>query len=210
MNDQFWLLFAFTALIASLIPGPSTLIAFAHGARHGWSKSLFTALGNATASTLQAAAASTGLGIIITSSGSLFLAIKYAGAAFLVLIGIQMWRSAAAGVKLGAEAGKTDARPSQLFASGFMVAIGNPKAIAFFTALFPQFLSPSADSFTQLALMVAVIGVVALSVASFYGCIGAWVRGLELSRRIMQRIFKATGGLFVAGGIGLAFSRNTP
>ena len=91
---------------------------------------------------------------------------------------------------------------------GFTVAASNPKAIAFFTALFPQFLSVDGTGWVQLSMMVALVGVGAFSVALLYGGIGAWVRGLELSRAFMTRIYKTTGGFFVASGVGLAASRN--
>ena len=208
MDFHYWVIFVATVLGVSLIPGPSTFIAFAHGAMNGWRRAIFTALGNGAASTLQAIAASAGLGIVITSSATLFLAIKYAGAAYLVYVGIQMWRTAAQRVSLGSESDVVENRSQRSFVGGFTVAISNPKAIAFFTALFPQFLSPAGNSIAQLATMVVLVAVCAFLVALFYGCLGAWVRGLELSRMLMTRVFKFTGGLFVASGFGLAASRS--
>ena len=202
------MIFLGTVLGVSLIPGPSTFIAFAHGAAFGWIRSVSTALGNAAASTIQAMAASAGLGIVITSSATLFLSIKYAGAAYLIYIGVQMWRSAAQRVALGSQPDTAKNRSKQLFMSGFTVAISNPKAIAFFTALFPQFLSSDGNSAAQLATMVLLVSLSAFSVALFYGCLGAWIRGLELSKAVMRRVYKTTGGLFVASGVGLAASRN--
>ncbi len=198
-----------TVLGVSLIPGPSTFIAFAHGATYGWSRSIFTALGNSTASLLQATAASAGLGMIITNSATLFVAVKYAGAAYLIYVGIQMWRSAAQRVSLNSKANHQDGGPQKLFAGGFTIAISNPKAIAFFTALFPQFLSAGDTGWLQLSTMVILVGLGAFTVALLYGCLGAWVRGMELSKSFMTRVYKTTGGLFVVSGFGLAASRNS-
>ena len=208
MDTHHWFLFLATVLGVSLIPGPSTFIAFAHGAAYGWSRSILTAFGNTAASTLQAVLASAGLGLVITSSATLFLVIKYAGAIYLIYIGIQLWRSAARQVSLAAGQEGTREPSHRLFTAGFSVAMSNPKAIAFFTALFPQFLSAQGNSLEQLAGMVLLVGLSAFSVALFYGCVGAWVRGLNLSKAIMTRVYKTTGGLFVASGIGLAASRN--
>ncbi|MBO9467924.1 LysE family translocator [Tropicibacter sp. R15_0] len=208
MDITYWLIFAGTVIGVSLIPGPSTFIAFAHGASYGWWRSLATACGNAAASTLQAIAASAGLGLVITSSALLFAMIKYAGALYLIYVGIQLWRSAAQRVSLG-EAGGTGREPVfRLFSGGFTVALSNPKAIAFFTALFPQFLSTAGNGLGQLAGMVLTVCLSAFAVAAFYGCLGAYVRGLDLSRVLMARIYKTTGGLFVASGVGLAATRN--
>ncbi len=158
---------------------------------------------------LQASAASAGLGLIITSSAVLFATIKYAGAAYLIYVGIQMWRGAAQRVSLNSDTDKLDGRPKKLFVGGFTIAISNPKAIAFFTALFPQFLSVDGNGWMQLCTMVVLVGLGAFVVAFFYGCLGAWLRGLELSAMFMKRIYKTTGGLFIASGFGLAASRNT-
>lgn len=207
MDLHFGLIFFATVLGVSFIPGPSTFVAFAHGASYGWSRSLYTALGNSAASVLQASAASAGLGLIIMSSALLFATIKYAGAAYLVYVGIKMWRGASERVTLSSLTGTQHRAPRKLFGDGFTVALSNPKAIAFFTALFPQFLSTEGNSWPQLSMMVALVGIGAFAVALTYGCLGSWVRGLQLSRRFMSRLYKTTGGLFVASGFGLAASR---
>ncbi|ASP33977.1 LysE family translocator [Labrenzia sp. VG12] len=209
MDAPHWLIFLATVLGVSLIPGPSTFIAFAHGAAYGWSRAVLTAFGNTTASVMQAVLASAGLGLVITSSATLFLAIKYAGAVYLIYVGIQLWRSAARQVSLSSGQERTREPSHKLFTAGFTVAMSNPKAIAFFTALFPQFLSVEGNSLEQLTGMVLLVGLSAFSVALFYGCLGAWVRGLKLSRAVMTRVYKTTGGLFVASGIGLAASRSS-
>ena len=209
MDITYWLLFAGTVIGISLIPGPSTFIAFAHGATYGWLRSLVTACGNASASTLQAIAASAGLGLIITSSALLFAIIKYAGALYLIYVGIQLWRSAAQRVASGEAGTRAEDPKFKLFSGGFTVAASNPKAITFFTALFPQFLSLDGNGIGQLAGMVFVVCLCAFAVAAFYGCLGAYVRGLELSRSLMTRVYKTTGGLFIASGFGLAATRNT-
>jgi len=208
MDTHDWLIFLATLLGVSLIPGPSTLIAFTHGATHGSGRAAFTALGNTAASTLQALAASAGLGMIVTRSATLFLAVKYAGAFYLIYVGIQFWRGAARGIALETQPAMPKATPRKLFTRGFMVAASNPKAVVFFTALFPQFLSAQGTGVEHLAGMVLLVGVCAFSVAAFYGCLGAWLRGLKLSKTVMTRFYKMTGGLFVASGVGLVASGN--
>ncbi len=206
MSIQYLVLFAAAVIGASLIPGPSTILAFTHGAAAGWLRAVWTALGNASASGLQAIAASAGLGAILASSGLAFLVLKYAGAAYLIYAGIRMWRTAAAPVALtaGDDAGR---KARRLFAAGFSVGISNPKAIAFFTALFPQFLTPETAAAGPLAAMVCIVCLGSFSVALFYAVLGSWVRGLHLSQRAMARIGKSAGGMFIASGAALAVSR---
>ncbi|QDG77882.1 LysE family translocator [Labrenzia sp. PHM005] len=208
MDFAFWALFAVTVFSTSLIPGPSTLVAFTHGAQFGWKRALGTASGNACASVLQAILACAGLGLVLAQSAVLFMAIKYVGAAYLVYLGITMWRSSAAAVELNQTSRSEADQILRLFRSGFLVAAANPKAIVFFTALFPQFLDPTGTASSQLAGMVGVIAIVSFSVAMIYGCLGSRLSALQLSRRIMARVQKTIGGLFVASGIGLAASRS--
>ena len=138
MENGFLIVFFFVVFGVSAIPGPSTLIAFAHGARHGGSRALVTAAGNSAASMMQAAAASAGLGLVITTSAFLFLMIKYAGALFLVYMGVQMWRSSARALTASSEMENASFAWKRLFSGGFLVAASNPKAIVFFTACFPS------------------------------------------------------------------------
>ncbi len=203
----FWVLFCFTVFLASMIPGPSTLIAFTHGARFGFTKSVATASGNALATVMQAIAASAGLGLALAKSATLFLAIKYLGAAYLIYLGISMWRDASESVDLKSEAmAGTDAF-RRLFNSGFLIAASNPKAIVFFTALFPQFLGDANGTFSQMALMVMAAGAIAFAVAMIYAALGARLRAMSISSSAMSWVHKVTGGLFVSGGVGLAVSR---
>lgn len=207
MDFAFWALFAVTVFTASMVPGPSTLVAFSHGARFGWQRTLGTAAGNASASVLQAVLACAGLGLVLAKSAVLFMIIKYAGAAYLVYLGITMWRSSVDAVELGQGRQTGAGQVFRLFRSGFLVAAANPKAIVFFTALFPQFLDPAGTASSQLAGMVCLIALVSFSVAMIYGCLGSRLSALQLSRKLMARIQKSIGGLFVASGVGLAASR---
>jgi len=203
----FWILFCASVVAVSVIPGPSTLIAFTHGARFGWGKALATAAGNATASLLQASAASAGLGLLLTESAAVLLAAKYLGAAYLVYLGIRMWRGKADELEIGAGTSAAPRVSRRLFRDGFLVAASNPKAILFFTALFPQFLGTSDSASGRMTLMTVSVGVIAFAVAAGYAGLGAGIRSMRVTRTAMQRLQRATGGLFVFTGIGLAASR---
>lgn len=205
---SFWILFCFTVFVASLIPGPSTLIAFTHGAKFGWNKAIATASGNAAATTLQAIAASAGLGVVLAKSAMLFMLVKYLGAAYLVYMGIAMWRGSSQNVGLEANASDEGGAFWHLFRSGLLIAASNPKAIIFFTALFPQFLGTSEIAYSQMAAMILLSGAISFAVVMIYAALGARLRTMNISRLIMKRFYKITGGLFIFGGFGLAVSRS--
>lgn len=88
MNAETWIAFLITLYTVSIIPGPSMLLALTHGLRFGAKAALATASGNMLASTIQAAVSIAGLGAIIAASGTIFFAIKYLGAVYLIYLGI--------------------------------------------------------------------------------------------------------------------------
>ena len=79
VSIEFWIVYATTVLVASLVPGPSMLLALTHGTRFGAKRTIVTAVGNTTASFLQAVVAIAGLGAILTASGTVFQVIKHSG-----------------------------------------------------------------------------------------------------------------------------------
>ena len=141
MDLSFWALFALTVFTASMVPGPSTLIAFTHGARYGWKQVLATALGNMSASVVQAILACAGLGIVLAKSAVLFMFIKYAGAAYLVYLGFSMWRSASNGLDIGGDKRSEADTTGRLYRSGFWSPLQTPRLLCFSRLCFPSFLT---------------------------------------------------------------------
>ena len=139
MSIEFWFLYAVTVFLASISPGPSMLLALTHGMKYGARRTMATAAGNVVASLLQATVSIAGLGAILTMSEGVFSVIRWLGAGYLIYLGIVTWRSSPlmqAGEENGAPGPELTRR--SMFLQSFFVAVGNPKAIIFFTALFPQ------------------------------------------------------------------------
>lgn len=204
MSFEFWFILTATVFVASIIPGPSMLIALYDGVRFGWKRAIITASGNALASCLQALISVMGLGIIIAQSGALFLVIKYVGALYLLYLGVSLWRSPAKHLANASTDSAVQQKSSKgLFFNGFVVAAGNPKAVIFFTALFPQFIETSGSGVVQTAGMVAVVGVVAFSCAMIYAIGGAYLRDTVLAPARLKLFNKVTGGMFIGGGVSL-------
>ena len=206
MSWEFWLVYCGTIFVASIIRGPSMLLALTHGIRYGLKRSLMTAAGNATASGLQAAIALTGLGAILFASEWVFQIIKWAGAAYLIYIGFMMWRSP------GLHAGNSQSEDAptgrgwNLFRQAFIVAMGNPKAVVFFTALFPQFISQAQPGFLFYSAMTISLTLIAFICMMIYSIGGLRLAGLIRSARVGKLLSKTVGGLFVGGGLSLAAS----
>jgi homoserine/homoserine lactone efflux protein len=208
VSIEFWILYATTVLIASLVPGPSMLLALTHGTKFGAKRTIATAAGNTTASFLQAVVAIAGLGAILTASGAVFQMIKWAGAVYLIYIGVKSWLNADTQFNTQVNAGQPDKLSlPKMFWQAFFVAIGNPKAIIFFTALFPQFINQQGQHLLQFAVMVLTLAVIAFVCFMIYA-IGGHQIGYLLkqanARKNFNRLLSCT---FIGLGLSLAVAK---
>lgn len=154
MTLEFWLFYVLTSVGLSLTPGPNGLLALTHGARFGFRPTIFTVLGGGLGFLLLIAASLAGLGALLAASERAFSVAKWIGAAYLVYLGIRVWRAPPPAVPaMEAGAGRPEARPIRLFQEGFLVAISNPKGLIFFAAFLPQFMVPALSFVAHLAIL---------------------------------------------------------
>ncbi|WP_147820801.1 LysE family translocator [Salidesulfovibrio onnuriiensis] len=207
MSFEFWLIYAATIFIASIVPGPSMLLALTHGIRYGAGRAMFSGLGNVAASMLQAGVSIAGLGVLLTASQPLFLVIKYAGAAYLVWLGFTVWRAPAENLDIDTRVIRKASKPAhRLFLDAFMVALGNPKAIVFFSALFPQFIGSDGVTALECFLMLFVMAVLAFVAWMIYAFGGEKIAGMFRRFSIGRIVNRVLGTTFIGAGIGLAVS----
>jgi threonine/homoserine/homoserine lactone efflux protein len=203
-----WLLFCGVALLATFSPGPGVLLAISNSMAVGPRHTVFSSLGNAVGLFIVSGAATAGMGALLAVSASAFLAVKVVGALYLVYLGIRQWRSAP--LQLGAAAARPDQphTAGQLFMQGMGVAVTNPKAILFFTALFPQFLTPGPSIVTQTVLLTATFTALALVSHAVYVGLFRSLRRFLTEARHMRLFNRVSGGLFVLLGLSLLRLRN--
>ncbi len=204
MNIEFWLLYVSVVFMASIIPGPSMLLALTHGVRYGYKKSISTALGNTLASIIQAIIAISGLSIIFTTSGILFEIIKYIGAIYLIYIGIMLFKTPTQNMLNIDNINEDNTSVFSLFSQAFFIAIGNPKAIIFFTALFPQFISANDTPLFQYILMTITLGLIAFACMMIYSIAGDKANIFLRTSTLGKYLNKITGGIFISAGCGVA------
>lgn len=159
MTIETWLTFCLASLILTMTPGPSILLGVVHSMKYGVNKAIFTALGDISANFIQMIIVAVGLGIIMSTSELAFAVIKWLGVTTLLYMGIKMLRD-----KPECDAQITTNSPTaisghRLYLSGFFVAAGNPKAIVFFTAFFPQFIDPTKPLLSQMLVMCPTMAV---------------------------------------------------
>ena len=203
MNIEFWLLYVSVVFVASIIPGPSMLLALTHGIRYGYKKSISTALGNTTASIIQGTIAMSGLSIIFTTSGILFEIVRYIGAIYLIYIGIMLFKTSTQNMLNINNINENSTSIFGMFSQAFFVAMGNPKAIIFFTALFPQFISND-GTFSQYIFMTIVLGIIAFLCMMIYSIAGDKANIFLRTSYIGKYLNKIIGSIFIGAGFGVA------
>jgi threonine/homoserine/homoserine lactone efflux protein len=181
------LAFVLAATLLVAIPGPAVFYIVNRGISQGRRAAVVSALGIETGALVHVVAATVGLSALIASSRELFLVVKYAGAAYLILLGILVWRSRE-DVHVGALPIRKNSH-RRLYAQGILVNVFNPKVGIFFLAFLPQFVAPDRGAIPlQMLLLGGVFLIVAtvldIAYALASGFVGEW-----LSRR------KGTAGL---------------
>lgn len=136
-----WTIYLLAALGLSLSPGPNGLLALTHGALHGRRQAMWTVAGGALGFVALIAASMFGIGALLQSSLVWLAVLKWAGAAYLVWLGVQVWRAPPLTLALAAEPAAKVRGPA-LFRQGLLSALSNPKALLFFAAFLPQFIDP--------------------------------------------------------------------
>ena len=203
---HFWLFIA-TAILLIITPGQDTFFILGRSLSGGRSAGIAAALGISTGTVIHTIAAALGLSALLATSPYAFMAVKFAGAAYLVFIGVRALLSRASGIP-GDEGSQTDGR-SSAFRQGVLTNLLNPKVALFFLALMPQFIDAGSTSkvaaFLVLGLTFVTLGViwvVMLAVAA------AKLRGAFLRRPSMAHVMnKVAGTLFIALGLKLATAR---
>jgi threonine/homoserine/homoserine lactone efflux protein len=208
MSFEAWAAFAAASTTLLVIPGPTVLLVVSYALGQGWRTALpmavGVALGDFTAMTLSML----GLGALLATSATLFTVLKWVGAAYLVYLGIRLWR---AGGTLDA-APRTDAvSAARMLGHAWLVTALNPKSITFFVAFLPAFLDPKADFLTQMVVFETTFLVLAFANAFGYALVAARARGFVANPRAIGVVNKVGGGLLIGAGaatVTLAGSRS--
>lgn len=204
MSFDTWIYYLLAVLILTASPGPSSLLCMTKGVQSGFKLSIFTALGSLTAITGILTLSFTGLGVIIASSEVVFNVIKWTGAAYLIFLGWKSLRSSQQDYDQlpGQESESKVVRESILshYVSGFIVGASNPKAILFFTALFPQFIDPSLALLPQFAVFASTFAVMELSWLLVYAYLGAKSSNWLFAKGRAKVFNRVTGGVFIGAG----------
>ncbi len=205
MTWQAWLVFAPACLLINLAPGPNNMLAMTNGLQVGLRGAVLAGAGRLAAFAVMILLAAVGLGAVLAASETAFQVIKWAGAAYLVYLGIQLWRRREEGA--APDGAAPAVRLGVLARREFLVAIGNPKAILVFTAFFPQFLDPGRTAWPQFAVMGATFLAMEILALSGYALSGRQASQFGRSARGRQLLSRISGSALIGAGLMLAASR---
>lgn len=198
-----WFTLLAAAVLISLTPGAGAINTMSNSIGWGWARSIWGILGQQLALLVHIAVVAAGVGVLVAGSPLLFNVIRYAGAAYLVLLGVRQLRARPAPVDDEAPAG--GGSRWSMMRQGVLVNLTNPKAVVFFLAFTPQFIRPDRPLATQYAVLAATVVLVDVLVMWFVFAVAArGLRRLTRSEGGQRRLNKIFGGLFVGVGALLA------
>jgi threonine/homoserine/homoserine lactone efflux protein len=194
MELSIWLAFVATAIGLVAIPGPTVSLvmsyALSQGHRAAGAIVAGVALGDLTAMSLSLL----GLGALLATSATLFTVLKWIGAAYLVYLGVKLWRA-----PVHAEASGEPVVPARvMFGHAWLVTALNPKSIVFFVAFVPQFLDPHRPYLPQALILIATFVVLAAANAGIYALLASSLK-TTIRRPSVQRWVNRTGGTVLVG-----------
>jgi threonine/homoserine/homoserine lactone efflux protein len=209
MNFETWIAFTAASTALLLIPGPTVLLVLSYAISQGRSVALATVAGVALGDLIAMSISLAGLGALLLTSSMLFTALKLLGAAYLIYLGVKLFRGASKAT-LG-DIGKV-APTSALSVFGHATAVTamNPKSIVFFIAFVPQFITPKTALFPQFAILISTfVGLAAIN-AIAYALLADRLRHKIARPTVLAMISRLGGGVLIAMGIATAtFRRST-
>jgi len=200
--------FVVASIILLVIPGPTIIMvitqALAHGRKVAFASVLGVGLGDLLATSLSIA----GAGALLAASASLFQALKFIGAVYLVWIGYKMWR---APVKIPemSEAGASEqsGQAVTIFRDSFLITALNPKGILFFAAFVPQFIDPALPYAPQAATYVLTFTALGILNAVMFAFAASGARQTIRRPQVMKTAMRTGGSLLIMAGIAAALTR---
>ena len=203
MELHLYLAFVIATAIMIALPGPSVILTVSHSISFGWKHALSTVAGETMGIAVQLTVATLGLISVLNVVAETFEWIRWAGAAYLVYLGIKQWKSADKPLELAA----LSVSRTNLFVQGLIITIPNPKSLIFIAAFLPQFIDATRPLGVQFSLIIPTFLVITFSITSVWALAAGNISGFLRNQRVFKSVFRAAGGLMIVAGMGLALAR---
>lgn len=197
MTLEVYLGFLAVSAIVIVVPGPNVTLILATSALQGMRSGFMALLGTTIAQAIQVALVALGLVWLVQTYAGVFEIIRYIGAAYLIYLGIQAWRSASKPLPKAPSDGQT-------VRTGFLVGLANPKSLTFFAAFFPQFINPVLPAEPQFAMLAVGYVLLALIIDAGYVVAGGLGNRFLATNRARLWLGRGSGIVLAGGGLLLA------
>ncbi|WP_307233427.1 LysE family translocator [Pararhizobium capsulatum] len=198
MSIEHWLAFAAASAVMLAIPGPTILLVISYALSHGRKTTRAIVAGVALGDFTAMTASMLGLGALLATSAGIFTVLKWVGAAYLVWLGIKLWRAPVVPPQETEGDATTTERPIRIFLHTYVVTALNPKSIVFFVAFLPQFLDATLPLLPQMMIFETTFLVLATLNATTYALMASAARK-TIRKPNIQRIVNRTGGTLLIG-----------
>jgi homoserine/homoserine lactone efflux protein len=208
MEIDLWLIYSVVAITNIISPGPAIILAINNSLSYGIKSVFISSLGNLSGLLILSSVAMLGLGAILQTSGLLFNILKFVGACYLIYLGIKKLKSNNILTDNIVGVVATPKSKRQLYKEGFLIAATNPKAILFFTALFPMFINSKTSIGPQFFILTSTFMLYSFISLLSYGVLSKSIKYWLYSGNRMVWFHKITGGIFISMGLGLLSIKN--
>jgi threonine/homoserine/homoserine lactone efflux protein len=200
MSPSDALAFALTMLVLAASPGPGVFTTVARALASGAAHGAVVAAGIVTGDLVYLLLAVHGLAALAQTLGGFFVLVQYAGSAYLIGLGIKIWKSPP---RIGAIEGVRELSWLDNYLCGLLVTLANPKAILFYLGLLPGFVDLSTLSHGDVLSLAAIIALVLGSVMLAYACAAGQAQRLLASAKTGRIVNTAAGGIMLAAGVAI-------
>ncbi|RYC12073.1 LysE family translocator [Ciceribacter ferrooxidans] len=200
MSLEHWLAFAAASAVLLAIPGPTILLVISYALGHGRKTALATVTGVALGDLVAMTASVAGLGALLATSATAFTIMKWIGGAYLVYLGIRLWRAPVGDEPIADNDNLPEEKPLRILGHAFAVTALNPKSIVFFVAFVPQFMAPSAPFLQQVVALEVTFVTLAIINALVYVFVADSARRFIRKRSVRKAVNRTGGTLLIAAG----------
>lgn len=201
--------FALASFVLLAVPGPTIIMVISQALAHGRQVALASVLGVGLGDLAGASLSIVGVGTVLAASATAFIVIKWLGAAYLIWIGIKMWRSGVTPLSLDQQASGAPGQAMTVFRDAFFVTLFNPKGIVFFVAFVPQFIAPEKSFGPQASVFVATFVILGVANATAYAVLAGVARNWIKQPKVLRMANRGGAAFLISAGLASLFIRRT-
>jgi threonine/homoserine/homoserine lactone efflux protein len=201
MPIENWLAFVAASAVMLAIPGPTILLVISYALSHGRKVAAATVAGVALGDFTAMTASMLGLGALLAASASAFTVLKWIGAAYLIYLGIKLWRAPVGAATDSEATTETNEPASRIFLHTYVVTALNPKSIVFFVAFLPQFFDLTHPLPLQMVILEVTFLVLATLNAALYGLLASMARETVRKPKVRRIVNRTGGSLMIGAGL---------